>query len=181
MPGFVREGASPTTPIEQACFWLARRPPREPRRLEGRREVDVAIVGARLTGLWTALFLKQLDPGLEAGVLEREVAAYGASGRNAGILSETLRASFRRHFPALSGLDFPYAWGGAICSTTRLTPFFGRALGGRVHYGLGFTGHGLGTTRLAGRIMTGRGTPQAPGQAGAGILELNALSEHRPW
>jgi glycine/D-amino acid oxidase-like deaminating enzyme len=64
-----------------------------------------------------------------------------------------LRASFRRHFPALHDLEFPYAWGGAICSTTRLTPFFGRALGGRVVYGLGFTGHGLGTTRLAGRVL----------------------------
>jgi glycine/D-amino acid oxidase-like deaminating enzyme len=64
-----------------------------------------------------------------------------------------LRASFRRHFPALASLEFPYAWGGPICSTTRLTPFFGSALGGRVHYGLGYTGHGLGTTRLAGRIL----------------------------
>ena len=64
-----------------------------------------------------------------------------------------LRASFRRHFPAVSGLEFPYAWGGAICSTTRLTPFFGQALRGRVVYGLGYTGHGLGTTRIAGRIL----------------------------
>ncbi|MFL5494818.1 MAG: NAD(P)/FAD-dependent oxidoreductase, partial [Gemmatimonadales bacterium] len=64
-----------------------------------------------------------------------------------------LRQSFRRHFPALGGLEFPYAWGGAICATTRLTPFFGRALEGRVLYGLGYTGHGLGTTRLAGRIL----------------------------
>jgi len=64
-----------------------------------------------------------------------------------------LRASFRRHFPALAGLEFPYAWGGPICSTTRMTPFFGRALGGRACYGLGYTGHGLGTTRLAGRIL----------------------------
>jgi glycine/D-amino acid oxidase-like deaminating enzyme len=64
-----------------------------------------------------------------------------------------LRASFRRHFPALSSLEFPYAWGGPICSTTRLTPFFGTAMGGRVLYGLGYTGHGLGTTRIAGRIL----------------------------
>jgi glycine/D-amino acid oxidase-like deaminating enzyme len=66
---------------------------------------------------------------------------------------DALRASFRRHFPELGEIGFPYAWGGAICSTTRLTPFFGRALGGRVLYGLGFTGHGLGTTRMAGRIL----------------------------
>jgi glycine/D-amino acid oxidase-like deaminating enzyme len=64
-----------------------------------------------------------------------------------------LRASFRRHFPALGELKFPYAWGGAICATTRLTPFFGSSFGGRVLYGLGFTGHGLGSTRLAGRIL----------------------------
>ena len=64
-----------------------------------------------------------------------------------------LRVSFQRHFPALAPLEFPYAWGGPICSTTRLTPFFGSAMGGRVHYGLGYTGHGLGTTRIAGRIL----------------------------
>jgi glycine/D-amino acid oxidase-like deaminating enzyme len=64
-----------------------------------------------------------------------------------------LRASFARHFPALADLAFPFAWGGAICATTRFTPFFGTARGGRVLYGLGYTGHGLGTTHLAGRIL----------------------------
>ena len=390
-------------PIEQACFWLARRTPRGHRPLESDCDADVAVIGAGLTGLWTALFLKELEPGLEVAVIEQGLAAYGASGRNAGMLSETvdhghglaiehfgeaearrlaalgetnvaemtafltdraircdyeptgrlmvalteahveeaertvktarrlglgtfrlldqlqvhaelhsplylggvevtgggildpvklvdglraeaerlgvrvfersratgietaaaaarvrteagsvtarrlvlatsaythhllpaithrfiplydyilvsdpltsmqrdaigwrrrqgvtdgrtffnyyrltdddrilwgtseaayypgnrvdpscdhspahyaaLRASFRRHFPALADLEFPYAWGGPICSTTRMTPFFGRALGGRACYGLGYTGHGLGTTRLAGRIL----------------------------
>jgi glycine/D-amino acid oxidase-like deaminating enzyme len=391
------------TPIEQSCFWLARRPRAAVAPFEGRAEADVAVIGAGLTGLWTALFLKQLDPRAEVVILEQEVAAYGASGRNAGMLAETvdhghglaiqhfgeaearrlahlgeanigemiaylaergidcdyeptgrliaaltegqlqearrsvatarhlglqgyayltrdqvrarldsplylggvqvrgggildpvklvdglrhearrldvrvhersrveslrqagagvelrtvggmlrsprvvlatsaythqllpqvtrrfiplydyilvsdpltpgqraligwrgregvtdgrsffnyyrlttdgrilwgtseaayyrgnrvdrscdhspphyaaLRASFRHHFPALDSLDFPYAWGGPICSTTRLTPFFGRALDGRVCYGLGYTGHGLGTTRIAGRVL----------------------------
>jgi len=390
-------------PIEQSCFWLARRPPRPVTPLEGIREAEVVVVGAGLTGLWTALFLKELDPGVEVAVVEQEVAAYGASGRKPGMLSETvdhghglaiqhfgevearrlarlgevnvaemtsylagrgidcdyqptgrlivaltagqlresrhtvesarrlgletftylgpeevraqldsplylggvlvrgggildpvklvdglrdeaerlgirvfersrvtaldpagagavvrveggaitarrvvlatsaythhllpgltrrfiplydyilvsdpltaaeresigwrgrqgvtdgrsffnyyrltaddrilwgtseatyysgnrverscdhseahyesLGRSFRRHFPQLGDLGFPYAWGGPICSTTRLTPFFGRTMGGRVLYGLGYTGHGLGTTRLAGRIL----------------------------
>jgi glycine/D-amino acid oxidase-like deaminating enzyme len=390
-------------PVEESCYWLARRPPRPVTPLEHDRTADVAVVGAGLTGLWTAIFLKALDPRCEVVVLEQAVAAYGASGRNAGMLSETvdhahglaiehfgeaearrlarlgetnvaemvadlaregiscdyeptgrlqvaltpahlgearrtvatarrlgldtfrllgrdevtlaihsplylggvevrgggildpvklvdglrdqaerlgvrvfertpvgaletagagvrlragggrvsarravlatsaythhllpsltrrfiplydyvlvsdpltpaqreaigwrgrqgvtdgraffnyyrltaddrvlwgtseaayhrgnqvgpacdhspahyaaLRAGFRRHFPQLAELEFPYAWGGPICSTTRLTPFFGRALGGRVLYGLGFTGHGLGTTRIAGRIL----------------------------
>jgi glycine/D-amino acid oxidase-like deaminating enzyme len=65
-----------------------------------------------------------------------------------------LRESFRRHFPQLAGLEFPYAWGGPIASTTRLTPFFGTlGDGGRVAYGLGYTGHGIGSTRVAGRIL----------------------------
>jgi glycine/D-amino acid oxidase-like deaminating enzyme len=390
-------------PIEQACYWLARLPRREVTPLQGAAEADVAIVGAGLTGLWTALFLKQLEPGVDVAVVEQGIAAFGGSGRNAGMLSETvdhshslavqhfgmaeaarlarlgetnvaeltafladrridcdyeatgrlmvaltpaqveegrrnvelsrslgidsfrqlsaeevraevhsplyqggvavsgggildparmtdglrreavrlgvrvferspvlaverdgaglalrtetgrlrarrgvlatsaythhllprvtrrfiplydyimvsdpltpaqwetigwrgrqgitdgrsffnyyrptpdgrilwgtseaayypgnqvdpsrdhsprhyhsLRESWQRHFPALAELEFPYAWGGAICSTTRLTPYFGRALGGRLTYGLGFTGHGLGTTRIAGRIL----------------------------
>ncbi|MEP7175400.1 MAG: FAD-dependent oxidoreductase, partial [Gemmatimonadales bacterium] len=77
-------------PIEQACFWLARRAPRDVLSLEGGRQADIAIVGAGLTGLWTALFLKALEPALEVAVVEQGVAAYGASGRNAGMLSETV-------------------------------------------------------------------------------------------
>jgi glycine/D-amino acid oxidase-like deaminating enzyme len=66
---------------------------------------------------------------------------------------ESLRASFRRHFPQLGEVDFPFAWGGPIASTTRFTPFFGTLAGGRVLYGLGYTGHGVGTTRIAGKIL----------------------------
>lgn len=66
---------------------------------------------------------------------------------------EELRSSFIRHFPQLSDLNFPFAWGGPIASTTRLTPFFGTLEGGRVIYGLGYTGHGVGSTRIAGKIL----------------------------
>jgi glycine/D-amino acid oxidase-like deaminating enzyme len=64
-----------------------------------------------------------------------------------------LRGSFRRHFPALADLEFPYAWGGPICATTRFTPFFGAAEGGRILYGLGYTGHGVSSSRLVGRTL----------------------------
>lgn len=66
---------------------------------------------------------------------------------------DTLRASWIRHFPNAADLHFPYAWGGPIASTTRLTPFFGTAYGDTVVYGLGYTGHGIGTTRIAGKIL----------------------------
>jgi glycine/D-amino acid oxidase-like deaminating enzyme len=56
--------------------------PRSP--LEGDREADVCIVGAGYTGLWTAYELRRADPSLDVVVLEREVAGFGASGRNGG-------------------------------------------------------------------------------------------------
>lgn len=55
--------------------------------LEGDREVDVAIVGAGFTGLWTAYALTQRDPSLRVAVVEAETAGYGASGRNGGFVS----------------------------------------------------------------------------------------------
>jgi len=66
---------------------------------------------------------------------------------------KTLKSSFARHFPQLAELQFPYEWGGPIASTTRLTPFFGTLDSGRITYGLGYTGHGIGSTRIAGRIL----------------------------
>jgi len=56
-------------------------------------DVDVAIVGAGLTGLWTAYYLKQRDPGLRVAVLERDIAGYGASGRNGGWASALFPAA----------------------------------------------------------------------------------------
>ena len=60
----------------------ALRPP-----LPGDREVDVVIVGAGYTGLWTAYYLKKESPSLRIAVIEREFAGFGASGRNGGWLS----------------------------------------------------------------------------------------------
>jgi glycine/D-amino acid oxidase-like deaminating enzyme len=61
-------------------------PPARPA-LPGGTDVDVAIVGAGYTGLWTAYYLKRADPSLRVMILEREVAGYGASGRNGGWVS----------------------------------------------------------------------------------------------
>lgn len=61
--------------------------------LPGDREVDVAIVGAGFTGLWTAYYLAEARPDLRIAVLEAEVAGYGASGRNGGWCSALFPAS----------------------------------------------------------------------------------------
>ncbi len=55
--------------------------------LPGDRDADVCIVGAGYTGLWTAYYLKQADPGLRITLLEARFAGFGASGRNGGWLS----------------------------------------------------------------------------------------------
>ena len=52
--------------------------------LPGDRDCDVAIVGAGFTGLWTAYYLKTLQPDLRVVVIEREIAGFGPSGRNGG-------------------------------------------------------------------------------------------------
>lgn len=52
--------------------------------LPGDIDVDVCIVGAGYTGLWTAYYLKQAQPSLSIAVVEKEFAGFGASGRNGG-------------------------------------------------------------------------------------------------
>ena len=46
--------------------------------------VDVCIVGGGLTGLWTAYYLQEADPTLSIAILEKDIAGFGASGRNGG-------------------------------------------------------------------------------------------------
>ena len=67
-------------------FWLEDAgDPLTPRpALQRSQEVDVAILGAGYTGLWTAYYLLLHNPGLRVAVVEREIAGYGASGRNGG-------------------------------------------------------------------------------------------------
>ncbi len=73
-------------------FWHATVPDRlEPRpQLSSDDQVDVAIVGAGYTGLWTAYYLKSIEPGLRVAIVEAEIAGFGASGRNGGWCTGTL-------------------------------------------------------------------------------------------
>ncbi|MDT5110927.1 MAG: hypothetical protein QOE20_2817 [Mycobacterium sp.] len=64
--------------------------------LDGDTVVDVAIVGAGYTGLWTAYWLTELAPGIRIALVEREVAGFGASGRNGGFCSALFPTSLRR-------------------------------------------------------------------------------------
>ena len=64
--------------------------------LPGARDVDVAIVGAGYTGLWTAHYLLERDPTLRVVLLEKEIAGFGASGRNGGWCSALFPVSMEK-------------------------------------------------------------------------------------
>ena len=76
---------SPRAVAKTGSLWsLAVEPVRHRAPLHRDVEVDVAIVGAGYTGLWTAYYLRRANPELRIAVLEREHAGFGASGRNGG-------------------------------------------------------------------------------------------------
>jgi len=72
--------------FRKKSFWLDTVPGSlEPRAaLQENLVADVAIIGAGYTGLWTAYYLKQINPALNIVILEAEIAGFGASGRNGG-------------------------------------------------------------------------------------------------
>ena len=59
----------------------------------------------------------------------------------------------RRLLPALAEARIERAWGGPIDVSADHLPFFGTVKGKRIHYGLGYSGHGVGPTWLGGQIL----------------------------
>jgi glycine/D-amino acid oxidase-like deaminating enzyme len=73
--------------VLEGSFWTG--PPADPQPpLEGEARADVAVVGGGLTGLATALALR--EAGVDVAVVERDFCGSGASGRNAGHLTPTI-------------------------------------------------------------------------------------------
>ena len=81
------------TPYSDVSYWLETAGSLAPRAsLEESTRADVAILGAGFTGLWTAYQLLRRDPKLRVVIVEREIAGFGASGRNGGWCSAELNA-----------------------------------------------------------------------------------------
>ncbi|GIH68762.1 NAD(P)/FAD-dependent oxidoreductase [Sphaerimonospora thailandensis] len=88
---------------------------------------------------------------------------FGGSGsEQRDATHKRLAVHFFETFPQLHGLRFTHRWGGMIDSTSRFTPFFGTAMGGRVAYALGYTGLGVGASRFGALVgldlLAGRST-----------------------
>ncbi|MDN3480919.1 FAD-binding oxidoreductase [Arthrobacter sp. APC 3897] len=82
----------------QVSFWYAETGLPVPRpALDGNAEVDVAVVGAGYSGLWSAYYLKKARPDLSVVVLESRFAGFGASGRNGGWLTNSITGGRGRY------------------------------------------------------------------------------------
>jgi glycine/D-amino acid oxidase-like deaminating enzyme len=125
-------------------FWMSRVSLLPRPRLDGDLDVDVCILGAGYTGLWSAYYLAAADPGLRIAVVEREHVGFGASGRNGGWAAAELagmdrmladpetRPGMVRTFRQMTrvvaelgevvageGIDCGYARGGTVVAATR--------------------------------------------------------------
>ena len=78
---------------------------------------------------------------------------------------------FRRLYPNLADVPVEYDWSGPIDRSPSGIPLFGN-LGGRPHilYGAGFSGNGVGPSRLGGRILAGMALGDTDGVATCGLV-----------
>jgi glycine/D-amino acid oxidase-like deaminating enzyme len=65
---------------------------------------------------------------------------------------ELLAAHLFETFPQLEGLRFTHRWGGAIDTCSRFSVMFGRALGGRAVFAVGYTGLGVAASRFGAQV-----------------------------
>jgi glycine/D-amino acid oxidase-like deaminating enzyme len=83
--------------------------------------------------------------------------AYGGRVNGRIEVDPAVAATTRRHllriFPVLEGRAITHAWGGPIDVSPSHIPQVGTLPGAPVHFALGFTGNGVGPTRLAARAL----------------------------
>jgi len=99
-------------------------------------QADVCIVGGGFTGLWTAHSLARADPALRVVVVEREVAGFGASGRNGGWCS-ALFATSDAALARLHGADAMHAMRRALQQTVDVVGASAAAEGIDCHFAKG--------------------------------------------
>jgi glycine/D-amino acid oxidase-like deaminating enzyme len=65
-------------------------------------------------------------------------------------------SAIRRFFPSFNDVPIQASWGGPVDLPSTHEPFVGSLPGGRVHYAVGYTGHGVAPTHLMGEILAAR-------------------------
>lgn len=64
-----------------------------------------------------------------------------------------LQRDLKAVYPQIEDVRFTHQWGGPIGVTARFVPTFGTLPSGRVHFGVGYCGHGVAPTHLGGQIL----------------------------
>jgi glycine/D-amino acid oxidase-like deaminating enzyme len=67
--------------------------------------------------------------------------------------AERAAAGLRRLLPSLAGVRIERSWGGPIDVSADHLPFFATKGGTRLHYGAGYSGHGVGPSVIGGQIL----------------------------
>src|SRR5215207_386736 len=78
---------------------------------------------------------------------------FGAHLENDSASFARLAEHFFQAFPQLEGIRFTHAWGGAIDTCSRFSPFWGTTHHGRTAYAMGYTGLGVGASRFGARVI----------------------------
>ncbi|KVO23978.1 FAD-dependent oxidoreductase [Burkholderia ubonensis] len=68
-------------------------------------------------------------------------------------LADAMRKDMLKTFPQLADVKIDYAWGGFVDMTMNSAPHFGR-VAPTIYFAQGFSGHGVNTTALAGKLIT---------------------------
>lgn len=78
---------------------------------------------------------------------------FGSQLENSPVMFARLAEHFFQAFPQLEGIRFTHAWGGAIDTCSRFSPFWGTAHHGKTAYAMGYTGLGVGASRFGARVI----------------------------
>lgn len=127
------------------------------------------VTGFRTTGN------HRFNPGITGGVIGFGAMGFGngAGDRFEGksMREDVIRACVVRGYPALADVPFADSWYGPIDRTRSGLPLFGALPGSPdILYGYGFSGNGLSTTPIAGRILASLALGQQDEYAGCGLV-----------
>jgi glycine/D-amino acid oxidase-like deaminating enzyme len=78
---------------------------------------------------------------------------FGSHLEVAPLMFGRLAEHFFQAFPNLEGIRFTHAWGGAIDTCSRFSPFWGTVHHGKTAYAMGYTGLGVGASRFGARVL----------------------------
>jgi glycine/D-amino acid oxidase-like deaminating enzyme len=112
----------------------------------------------------------RFNPGVTGGVIGFG-GLNGARFEGRSQREDVIRDCVRRGYPALAGVPFADSWFGPIDRTRSGLPLFGPLPGhSHIFYGYGFSGNGVATTPIAGRILASLALDAKDEWSGCGLV-----------